>query len=149
MALAGEKAAYPMGTRGPRIRDDSYMVTLGLGVWLTLLISAGMLLAGFVLHTIWVTCISVPFFVVAFASARLFARLHWNCATRAPVMGAILGWAFLAPIWALATMAANAVAGVEDPEVFMPETWLWALVPLGAVLVVAGIRQRTNGRDFR
>ncbi|OIH83494.1 hypothetical protein BLJ79_15635 [Arthrobacter sp. UCD-GKA] len=149
MTLASENAVYPMGDRSPRIRDDSYMVTLGLGIWLTLLISAGMLLAGFVLHAMWVVCISIPFFVVAFASAPLFARLHWSCSTRASVMGAILGWAFLAPIWALVNMAANALAEVEDPDVFMPETWLWALVPLALVLIVAGIRQRATGRDLR
>jgi hypothetical protein len=67
----------------------------------------------------------------------------------ASVMGAILGWAFLAPIWALLNMAANALASVEDPEVFMPETWLWALVPLAAVLIVAGLRQRAIGRNPR
>lgn len=128
--------------------DDKAMVTLGLSVFLTLLSTAGIMLSGAVVHALFVVYASIPVFVIAFATAPLFARLplkEWS--TRGAVLAALLGWALSAPIAALIYMPINAISDLEDPFEFLPGTWLWALVPLAASLVVAGIRQYRFGQD--
>lgn len=132
----------------PSVEDDKAMVTLGLSVFLSLLITAGIMFSGAVFHALFMVYASIPVFVVAFVTAPLLARLPLrNWSTRGAALGALLGWMLSAPIAALLYMPVNAMYELEDPFEFLPGTWLWALVPLAASLVVAGIRQYRFGQD--
>lgn len=131
------------------VDDEKPMVTLGLASFFTLLVSAGMMLAGFVVHAIFFTVTTLMVFVVAFATAPLFARLRIGWPIRAAVLGATLGWAFSAPLGALINSANNVIEGMEAPFEFVPLTWLWALIPMVVVLVVSGIRHGIVVRDRR
>lgn len=149
MSLIRTNHGESQGTPGSYLDDDKPMVTLGIASFFTLLVSAAVLLAGYVLPALFLTIIAFAFFVVAFASAPLFARLRINWPTRAAVLGATLGWALSAPLGALINSANNVIDGMEDPFEFLPVTWLWALIPLAVVLVVSGIRQGIVVRDRR
>ncbi|MHA7303763.1 hypothetical protein ACX80E_00705 [Arthrobacter sp. TMN-49] len=127
--------------------NDKSMVTLGLAAGFTLLVSAGMMLAGFVVDAMFLTTIVFTVFVVAFVSAPLFARLRISWPARPAVLGAVLGWALSAPLGALFNSAANVIWELDEPFEVLPATWLWALIPLVVVLVVSGIRQRIIIRD--
>ena len=133
---------------GLPVEDDKAMATLGLSVFLTLLITAGIMFSGAVFHALFVVYASIPVFLIAFATAPLLARLPLkNWSTRGAVLGVLLGWALSAPISVLITMPVNAMNEVENLFELLPGTWLWALVPLAASLVVAGIRQYRFGQD--
>lgn len=142
MSLEQATTMDPADEHRPSMEDDRAMVTLGMGVFLTLLIVAGAMLSGAIVQALMVVYSAIPVFLVAFATAPLLARLplrEWS--TRAAVLGSLLGWALSAPIAALINMPVNAMYEVENPFEFLPGTWLWALVPLAAALVIAGIRQ--------
>lgn len=124
------------------VESDRPMITLGLGLGLTFLIAAVLALTGGIFWTFGIISSALPLFAVAFASAPLFNRLRIRWSVRASVLGAALGWAFSAPLSALISTAINSADNGNSPFEFVPETWLWALVPLSAVLVLAWIRQR-------
>jgi 4-amino-4-deoxy-L-arabinose transferase-like glycosyltransferase len=123
------------------------MVTLGFAAGFTLLVSAVMMVAGFVLSSMFLATTAVIVFVVAFASAPLFARLRFHWSTRAAVLGAALGWVLSAPLGALVNTALNAMSGFPDPFDFVPLTWVCALIPLIVVLIVAGVRAGIISRN--
>lgn len=131
-----------MGPYGSRTDDDKPVVTLGLATGATLLAVAVVMLAGGIFSALIIVSAAFVSFVVAFASAPLFARLPMRWPTRAAVLGAILGWALSAPLVALLDAASNAMDGDENPYEFLPGVWLYALVPLVVTLVVTGVRQR-------
>lgn len=149
MSLARASHGEPDEAFCSHLDDEKPMITLGLASFFTLLVSAGMMLAGYVVYAIFLTVTTVIVFIVAFASAPLFARLRIGWSRRAAVLGAILGWALSAPLGALINSANNVIAGVEDPFEFLPVTWLWALIPLVVVLVVSGMRHGIVVRDRR
>jgi hypothetical protein len=132
-----------------RVDDDRPLVTLGMAAGLTLLIPAAILLAGYAVYALFLTVIVFTFFLVAFVSAPLFARLRIIWPTRAAVLGALLAWAVSGPLGALVNGASSAIWGLEEPLEILPVTWLWALVPLVVVLVEAGVRQGFANHDRR
>ncbi|NKG19125.1 hypothetical protein [Paeniglutamicibacter terrestris] len=70
---------------------DRPTVTLGLSTGFTLLVSAGMLFARYVVHAMFFTITSFNVFVVAFLSAPLFAHVQISWPTRAAVLGTMIG----------------------------------------------------------
>lgn len=121
--------------------NDRPMVTIGMGLALTLLVVAVMMFAGATLSALGVVNAAIYVFVVAFASAPLFARLRMTWSVRAAVLGSILGWGLSAPLEALITMATNTADSGGDAFEILAPTWLYALVPLISALVVGAIRQ--------
>lgn len=132
-----------------RVDNDRPLVTLGMAACFTLLICAAILLAGYVAYALFLTVIVFTFFLVAFISAPLFGRLRIIWPTRAAVLGALLAWTISGPLGALANTAGSALWGPAEPLEVLPVTWLWALVPLIVVLVVAGVRHGHAHHDRR
>ncbi len=115
--------------------------TLGVSVFLTLLVIAVVMFTGFVFIALYIAIVSFAFYVVAFASAPLFTRLFKHRTGAAAVLGALLGWAFSAPLGAVTNTVSNYVYGIQEPYEFVPATWLWAFIPFVVVLPVAGTRK--------
>jgi hypothetical protein len=115
--------------------------TLGVSVFLTLLVIAAVMFTGFIFIALYIAMVSFTFFIVAFASAALFARWLKRRTGTVAVLGALLGWALSAPLGAATNTVINYVYEIQEPYEFVPATWLWAFIPLAVVLAVAAARK--------
>lgn len=140
MRTAGTTERIAPRLERDRRDDDHPLVTLGLAWFALVLVAAMVLLAGNVLTALAVLDGSIPVFVVALATAPLFARLPLARPMRGAVMGAAAGWLLAAPLDALMRTGMSALEGVADADGFFPGTWLWALPSLLVALMVAALR---------
>lgn len=137
MSLTRSGKDNPVETYAAPPKNDRPMVTLGLAVAATLLVVAVIMFSGAVLDAAGVVNAAIYVFVVAFATAPLFARLQVKWATQAAVLGSIFGWALSAPLEGIIAMVTNTQDNGADPFTVLPTTWLFALVPLLSALGVA------------
>lgn len=147
MSLTSSGKGNPVEAHTAPAKKDRPMVTLGLSLAVTLLVVAVMMFAGAVLNAAGVVNAAVYVFVVAFATAPLFARILVKWPVPAAALGSLLGWVLSAPLeGAIATLTNTQDSGA-DPFAVLPATWSFALVPLAAVLGVTMIREIMMRRE--
>lgn len=129
-----------------RVSKGRSMVTLGWSAFLVLLCAACALVFGYVVHGIFLVITSLPFFAVAFATTPLLTHVPAIGASRAAIVGSVLGWALSAPLGALVDGVTAASEGLGWSIAFHPITWVWALVPLAITFAVSWIHHAMKAR---